>query len=53
VFASHGLFYAAKHIKGIAKKARIWSIMDEVEVRLGYHTGSMVKRLQELVEEGG
>jgi hypothetical protein len=52
VFASHGLFYAAKHIDGIARKARIWGIMNDVEVQLGYHTRSMVKRLQELVESG-
>ncbi|KAF2002767.1 hypothetical protein P154DRAFT_520536 [Amniculicola lignicola CBS 123094] len=51
VFASHGLFYAAKHIKGIARKARIWNILNDVETQLGYHTRSIVKRLQELLEE--
>ena len=52
VFARHGLFYAAKHIEGIARKARIWAVLGEVEGRLGYHTGSMVRRLQGIVEGG-
>ncbi|OAG12960.1 uncharacterized protein CC84DRAFT_167455 [Paraphaeosphaeria sporulosa] len=52
VFATHGLFFAAKHIQGIARKARIWNILNDVEAELGYHTRSMVKRLQDLVEQG-
>ncbi|KAJ4353369.1 uncharacterized protein N0V89_005098 [Didymosphaeria variabile] len=52
VFATHGLFFAAKHIQGIARKARIWNILKDVEAELGYHTRSMVKRLQDLVEQG-
>ncbi|KAF2637073.1 hypothetical protein P280DRAFT_532677 [Massarina eburnea CBS 473.64] len=52
VFASHGLYYAAKHISGIGRKARIWSIMNAVESELGYCTKPMVKRLQELAESG-
>lgn len=51
VFATHGLFQAAKHIKGIGKKARIWGILDDVERELGYHTGSIVRRLQALIEK--
>jgi hypothetical protein len=47
------LFYAAKHIRGIARKVRIWNIMNEVEEKLGYHTGNMVRRLQALVEGSG
>ncbi|KAF1956268.1 hypothetical protein CC80DRAFT_413477 [Byssothecium circinans] len=53
VFASHGLYYAAKHISGIARKARLWGIMNAVESELGYSTRPMVKRLQEQVERGG
>lgn len=52
VFATHGLYFAAKHIQGIARKARIWNILNDVEDELGYHTKSMVKRLQEFVERG-
>ncbi|KAF2463174.1 uncharacterized protein BDR25DRAFT_115814 [Lindgomyces ingoldianus] len=52
VFATHGLFYAAKHINGIARKARIWNVLHDVENELGYHTRSIINRLQELVERG-
>lgn len=51
VFATHGLYFAAKHIQGIARKARIWAILNDVEAELGYHTRSMVKKLQDLVEQ--
>jgi hypothetical protein len=47
-FAKHRA--AAKHIDGIARKARIWNVLNDVETQLGYHTRSIVKRLQELVE---
>ncbi|KAF1964919.1 hypothetical protein BU23DRAFT_491249, partial [Bimuria novae-zelandiae CBS 107.79] len=50
IFATHGLYFAAKHIHSIARKARIWNILNDVEAELGYHTRSSVKRLQELVE---
>ncbi|KAF2729776.1 hypothetical protein EJ04DRAFT_59273 [Polyplosphaeria fusca] len=52
VFASHGLYFAAKHIEGIARKARIWNILNDVEIQLGYHTKTIVRKLQQLVEEG-
>ncbi|ORX94263.1 hypothetical protein BCR34DRAFT_580093 [Clohesyomyces aquaticus] len=52
VFATHGLYYAAKHIDGLAQKARVWNILKDVENELGYHTRSVVKRLQDLVEQG-
>ncbi|KAJ4296766.1 hypothetical protein N0V90_006814 [Kalmusia sp. IMI 367209] len=52
VFATHGLYFAAKHINGIARKARIWNILNDVEAELGYHTRSMVKKLQGFVEQG-
>ncbi|KAF2108554.1 hypothetical protein BDV96DRAFT_605609 [Lophiotrema nucula] len=52
VFASHGLYFAAKHITGIARKARLWNILNDVETQLGHHTRSYLKRLQDLVEQG-
>ncbi|CAI9633683.1 unnamed protein product [Alternaria burnsii] len=51
VFSTHGLFYAAKHIHGISRKARIWNILNEVERQTGYNTGTTVRLLQTLVEE--
>jgi hypothetical protein len=51
VFATHGLYFAAKHINGLARKARLWNILNDVEAQLGYHTKSTVQRLQKLVEE--
>lgn len=53
MFASHGLFYAAKHIDGLGRKARIWGIMNAVEDELGYSTRPMVKRLQAQIEGQG
>ncbi|CAI6242713.1 unnamed protein product [Periconia digitata] len=53
VFASHGLYYAAKHIEGLGRKARIWGIMNAVEEELGYSTRPMVRRLQAQIEGGG
>lgn len=53
VFASHGLYYAAKHIEGLGRKARLWGIMNAVEEQLGYSTRSMVRRLQAGIEGGG
>ncbi|PVH98767.1 hypothetical protein DM02DRAFT_643403 [Periconia macrospinosa] len=53
VFASHGLYYAAKHIEGLGRKARLWGIMNMVEEQLGYSTRPMVRRLQAGVEAGG
>ncbi|CAE7010512.1 C6 zinc finger domain containing protein [Pyrenophora teres f. teres] len=53
VFSTHGLFYAAKHIHGISRKARIWNILNEVERQTGYNTGTTVRLLQTLVEQDG
>ncbi|KAF2856064.1 hypothetical protein T440DRAFT_97197 [Plenodomus tracheiphilus IPT5] len=50
VFSSHGLFYAAKHIQGISRKARIWNVLNDVEKQTGYSTGVLVKQLQDIVE---
>ncbi|KAF2176737.1 hypothetical protein K469DRAFT_605880 [Zopfia rhizophila CBS 207.26] len=52
VFSSHGLYYAAKRIDGVARKARIWNLLHDIETQLGYHTRTAVKRLQGLVETG-
>jgi hypothetical protein len=43
---------AAKHINGIARKARIWTLLNNVEEEVGYHTRTTVMRLQSLVERG-
>ncbi|KAH7080276.1 hypothetical protein BKA63DRAFT_506084 [Paraphoma chrysanthemicola] len=51
VFSSHGLFYAAKHIDGISRKARVWSVLKDVEAETGYSTSATVKQLQSLVEQ--
>ncbi|KAF1946102.1 hypothetical protein EJ02DRAFT_394828 [Clathrospora elynae] len=51
VFSTHGLFYAAKHIQGISRKARIWNVLNEVETQTGYNTRTTVKLLQTLVEQ--
>ncbi|KAF2030093.1 hypothetical protein EK21DRAFT_100664 [Setomelanomma holmii] len=45
VFSTHGLFY------GKYLSARIWSVLKDVETETGYHTGSMVKHLQSIVEQ--
>ncbi|CAO2650723.1 Nn.00g020150.m01.CDS01 [Neocucurbitaria sp. VM-36] len=50
VFSTHGLFYAAKHIQGISRKARIWNILNDVETQTGYNTRTTVKLLQALAE---
>ncbi|KAF1841125.1 uncharacterized protein K460DRAFT_198863 [Cucurbitaria berberidis CBS 394.84] len=51
VFSTHGLFYAAKHIHGISRKARIWKVLDDVEAHTGYSTRTTVKLLQALIED--
>ncbi|KAH3980020.1 hypothetical protein HBI25_111280 [Parastagonospora nodorum] len=51
VFSTHGLFYAAKHIQGISRKARIWNVLKVVEAETGYNTRATVKHLQDLVEQ--
>ncbi|KAF2706892.1 hypothetical protein K504DRAFT_459319 [Pleomassaria siparia CBS 279.74] len=53
VFATHGLYYAAKHIHGLGRKARIWHILNVIEAQLGYHTRSVGKRLQDLLYDQG
>ncbi|EUC42912.1 hypothetical protein COCMIDRAFT_102248 [Bipolaris oryzae ATCC 44560] len=51
VFSTHGLFYAAKHIQGISRKARIWNVLNEVETQTGYNTRTTVRLLQSLIEQ--
>ncbi|KAI1454138.1 hypothetical protein F4805DRAFT_333930 [Annulohypoxylon moriforme] len=46
------LYFAAKYVDSIQKKARIWSILSEIETRLGFHTASRIEQLQNLVEKG-
>jgi hypothetical protein len=42
---------AAKHIQGISRKARIWTVLQDVETETGYSTHATVKHLQDLVEK--
>ncbi|KAF1930815.1 uncharacterized protein M421DRAFT_3103 [Didymella exigua CBS 183.55] len=56
VFSTHGLYYgesslAAKHIKTISQKARVWNVLKDIEIDTGYHTRSTVKNLQAQVDE--
>jgi hypothetical protein len=67
VFSTHGLYYgksdalanlsneltrtAAKHIKTISQKARVWNVLKDIERDTGYHTRSTVKNLQAQVDE--
>lgn len=39
---------AAKHVDGIEKKARLWSLLEDIENRLGFHTTSRITSLQKL-----
>lgn len=41
---------AGKHIDGLSRKARIWSILNEIEAKVGFHTSSRVAKLQNLLE---
>lgn len=38
---------AAKHISTIAEKFRMWTLLDGIENRLGFHTGHRIKQLQQ------
>ncbi|RAK95350.1 Zn(II)2Cys6 transcription factor [Aspergillus ibericus CBS 121593] len=49
VQAVQPLYYAAKHIDSVAKKAKIWALLDRIENQLGFHTGDRIKQLQEQV----
>jgi hypothetical protein len=67
VFSTHGLYYgktaclhiicaslieiAAKHIKTISQKARVWNVLKDIEKDTGYHTQSTVRNLQAQVDE--
>ncbi|KAF2632255.1 hypothetical protein BU25DRAFT_145841 [Macroventuria anomochaeta] len=52
VFSTHGLYYAAKHIKTVSQKARVWNVLKDIERDTGYHTRSTVKHLQAQVDQG-
>ncbi|XPS74951.1 hypothetical protein M3J09_007063 [Ascochyta lentis] len=51
VFSTHGLYYAAKHIQTVSRKARVWNVLKNIETDTGYHTRSTVKHLQAQVEQ--
>ena len=37
---------AAKHINPLAKKVRLWALLEKIETELGFHTSSRVEKLQ-------
>ena len=43
---------AGKHIQGVSRKARIWTVLKDVEAETGYSTRATVRHLQDLVEQG-
>ncbi|RDH23112.1 hypothetical protein M747DRAFT_302924 [Aspergillus niger ATCC 13496] len=47
VQAAQPLYYSAKHISTIAEKFRMWTLLDGIENRLGFHTGHRIKQLQQ------
>ncbi|OAA81639.1 hypothetical protein LEL_01184 [Akanthomyces lecanii RCEF 1005] len=40
---------AAKHITGIGKKLKLWNVLVDIEVHLGFSTRSRIKRLEQLL----
>lgn len=38
---------AAKHIFTVAEKFKMWTLLGEIENRLGFHTGHRIKQLQQ------
>ncbi|GLA48755.1 hypothetical protein AnigIFM63604_004321 [Aspergillus niger] len=46
VQAAQPLYYS-KHISTIAEKFRMWTLLDGIENRLGFHTGHRIKQLQQ------
>ncbi|RDH29776.1 hypothetical protein BDQ94DRAFT_182064 [Aspergillus welwitschiae] len=46
VQAGQPLYYS-KHISTIAEKFRMWTLLDGIENRLGFHTGHRIKQLQQ------
>jgi len=49
-FSALPLYIAAKHINGIARKAQMWSFLNDVQTYLGFNSQKKVKKLQQLVD---
>ncbi|GLA82833.1 hypothetical protein AtubIFM56815_007024 [Aspergillus tubingensis] len=47
VQAAQPLYYSAKHISTVAEKFKMWTLLGEIEDRLGFHTGHRIKQLQQ------
>ncbi|KAF2817308.1 uncharacterized protein BDZ99DRAFT_431317 [Mytilinidion resinicola] len=47
-FSALPLYFAGKHIQGIARKAQIWSFLNDFQTQLGFQSRSKVKKLQQL-----
>jgi hypothetical protein len=41
---------AGKHISGIVWKTRVWVLLDNIQIELGYHTRTKVEALQRRLE---
>lgn len=41
---------AAKHIIGIGKKLKLWNVLVDIEVHLGFSTRNRIKRLEQLLD---
>ncbi|PWY90380.1 hypothetical protein BO94DRAFT_23664 [Aspergillus sclerotioniger CBS 115572] len=41
---------AAKHIDSVAKKAKIWALLDRIESQLGFYTSDRIQKLQQQVK---
>ncbi|KAF1988452.1 hypothetical protein K402DRAFT_391684 [Aulographum hederae CBS 113979] len=44
------LYFAAKYIHGLDRKARLWGVLSRIETNLGFHTASRLKQLRNLTE---
>ncbi|PYH70444.1 uncharacterized protein BO88DRAFT_386468 [Aspergillus vadensis CBS 113365] len=47
VQAAQPLYYSAKHISTVAEKFKMWTLLGEIENRLGFHTGHRIKQLHQ------
>ncbi|OJZ89221.1 hypothetical protein ASPFODRAFT_42383 [Aspergillus luchuensis CBS 106.47] len=47
VQAAQPLYHSAKHISTVAEKFKMWTLLGEIENRLGFHTGHRIKQLQQ------
>jgi prophage antirepressor-like protein len=41
---------AGKHVESIARKTRVWILLEDIQTRLGYHTHTRIEALQRLLQ---